>query len=303
MDLKRSRKHVAAIFFICCALALFFYNIALSVGCNCEEARQHVWNSKLQRWRHKHGMRINAMSEFKATERTVYDLFEPEWNCDEEDRIGKVFGDGGKFICGISTLANVTATDCLVYSIGSNYDTTFEQHVRQLTKCEMHTFDPTIHVERLADVASQYNFQVHPWGLGTHHANVNALTLSNIMERLNHVGKTINILKIDCEGCEHEALAEVFQLCADGKLKIEQLAIEIHSHKNIINPPTQPVTPGDDYNKAVSFFKGADKCGLVIFHKERNHWGCDGYGCIEYSLISKQAARRVFESTHTCSKM
>ena len=37
---------------------------------------------------------------------------------------------------------------------------------------------------------------------------------------------------------------------------------------------------------------------MMIFHKERNQWGCNGYTCVEYSLISPAAAKRAFASTH-----
>ena len=284
---RSSRVNVLAMVCVCFCLVFFSFKAPpFFSGCNYEVKCQQVWGSKVQQWRPKHGARLNAMAGLKATaEKSAYDVFEPEWNCEAEDRIGRVFGDGGKFVCGIDTLAN--NTDCLVYSIGSNYDTSFEEHVRQLTKCEIHTFDPTINVERLSAVAAQHTFQVHPWGLGSHQTDVNALALPKIMERLNHANRTLNILKIDCEGCEHEALAEIFELCAQGKLGIEQLAIELH---------------GTDFDKTASFFKGADKCGLMIFHKERNHWGCDGYKCVEFSLISKAAAKRVFEASRMCPK-
>jgi hypothetical protein len=46
------------------------------------------------------------------------------------------------------------------------------------------------------------------------------------------------------------------------------------------------------------FFEGADACGLRLFHKERNHWGCQGYACVEFSLVSAESAWREFQASH-----
>jgi hypothetical protein len=108
--------------------------------------------------------------------------------------------------------------------------------------------------------------------------------LSNITSSLGHTDRLLNILKVDCEGCEFEAFKSIFDECAAGKVKIGQLQIELHSHSTFV--PIQ------------GFFEGADKCGLMIFHKERNHWGCSGYLCVEFSLISKAGAWTAFKASH-----
>ena len=36
----------------------------------------------------------------------------------------------------------------------------------------------------------------------------------------------------------------------------------------------------------------------MLFHKERNHWGCAGYMCVEYALIHVDDARAVFDSAY-----
>ena len=38
-------------------------------------------------------------------------------------------------------------------------------------------------------------------------------------------------------------------------------------------------------------FAAADKAKLRITHKERNQWGCDGYRCVEYALVSEAFLR------------
>ena len=39
------------------------------------------------------------------------------------------------------------------------------------------------------------------------------------------------------------------------------------------------------------FFAAADTANLRITHKERNQWGCDGYRCVEYALVSESFLR------------
>jgi Methyltransferase domain len=46
------------------------------------------------------------------------------------------YGDGPKFVCGLAFLRN--KTDCLVYSIGSNQDDSFERSVLKVApNCEV----------------------------------------------------------------------------------------------------------------------------------------------------------------------
>jgi hypothetical protein len=54
-----------------------------------------------------------------------FDLWEAEFGCDIEDRVGApYYGDGPKFVCGMEFLSE--KADCLVYSIGSRAEDGFE---------------------------------------------------------------------------------------------------------------------------------------------------------------------------------
>lgn len=175
---------------------------------------------------------------------------------------------------------------CLVYSVGSNYETSFEESVRKLSStCEIHTFDPTINVSKLEVVARTHNFTVHPWGLAAS-TSFPYKTLSTILSDLGHANRTIDILKVDCEGCEHAAMSEISKACTQGAVRIGQFLIEMH---------------GTSFRSTNEFFEAADACGLMIFHKERNHWGCGGYRCVEYALVSNQSALTSFNYAHGCS--
>ena len=72
----------------------------------------------------------------------------------------------------------------------------------------------------------------------------------------------------------------LFDLIASGKIRVDQLLIELHDPKKSNSP-----------QMLNDFFLGADKAKLRIFHKERNHWGCDGYKCVEYAFVSESFLR------------
>ena len=73
-------------------------------------------------------------------------------------------------------------------------------------------------------------------------------------------------------------------------LQLEQLNVELH-------PWPEWYPHGlKTYRELHALFAGALRCGLVLHHKERNSWGCDGYACIEYSWVSATHARRTFMS-------
>jgi hypothetical protein len=226
-----------------------------------------------------------------------YDLFEPEAVCITEERFGGrperyySFGDGPKFVCGIDYLRESYAgrrgeDNCLVYSIGSNNQIQFEVSSKEQIGCEIHTFDPTLKVPFVGGAYATF----HPWGLGRDGAKVEAFdssfttkSLQTMMRELGHTNRKIDIFKIDCEGCEFQAMPPVFDAIAAGTLRIDQILIEMH------NPGRDGLDP---YVVLADFFAAADRAGFRITHKERNHWGCNGYGCLEYVFVSEDFLRR-----------
>ncbi|KAJ1623149.1 methyltransferase domain-containing protein [Pavlovales sp. CCMP2436] len=218
--------------------------------------------------------------------RLSFDAYEPLWSCEERERVGAgtryaTTGDGPKFVCGVETLKQ----PCLVYNIGSNNDVSFESAIHAHTGCEIHTFDHTL---SRPYIGSQYS-SFHAIGLAgrerVSEKGWNMMSLADIMRNLSHVGRRIDILKVDCEGCEWEALPAVFSEMEKGKLSVGQLLIEVH---------VMPVWT----RRHSAFFDNAAKAGLRMFSKERNHWGCDGWMCVEFSYVDRQHACRAFTNTH-----
>jgi hypothetical protein len=242
-----------------------------------------------------------------------FDLFEPEAVCFTDERFGgpsryDAFGDGPKFVCGIDYLRATTTTTstttrkpkkkkkkkkatksstCLVYSVGSHNDIEFEMGIDDLLPgCETHTFDPTLRVPFLGDAYSTF----HPWGLGqdgvsaTYNDNTFVTqSFMNMYQRLGHVGRRLDILKVDCEGCEYDSMVPLFEAMARNEIQVDQLLIEIHT-------PFR-ADPEKQWTKLLELFVAADQAKMRIFHKERNP-SCSGYNCVEYAFASEDFLRR-----------
>ena len=136
----------------------------------------------------------------------------------------------------------------------------------------------------------------HPWGLGTDggkegvtmHERRNdgeRKSFQTVMQKLGHTNRTIDILKIDCQGCEYASMPPLFELIASGNVQVDQVLIELHDSKQ------------DNFTSQMNeFFSAADKAKLRIVHKERNQWGCDGFRCVEYALVSESFLREANEA-------
>ena len=77
----------------------------------------------------------------------------------------------------------------------------------------------------------------------------------------------------------------LFELIVSGKIKVDQVLIELHHTK------VGRRLRGDFGRTLQRFFAAADTAKLRITHKERNQWGCDGYRCVEYALVSEAFLR------------
>jgi hypothetical protein len=232
----------------------------------------------------------------------LFDLYEPEAICFSDERFGQgkagrryeAFGDGPKFVCGIDLLASKKG-DCLVYSVGSFNQVDFEVSVKEYLGCETHTFDPIIDTF----VGDEYA-TFHQWGLGEDGKNESAMgfeytamSLETIYQKLGHKKekRKIDILKIDCEACEWTVMPPIFAAIASGNLVVDQIQIEVHNSRKSLTEKT-----------VKAFFEAADAAKMRIFHKERNHWGCGGWSCLEYAFASESFLREANSKVMSCGK-
>ncbi|KAL7563646.1 hypothetical protein ACA910_013382 [Epithemia clementina (nom. ined.)] len=204
--------------------------------------------------------------------------YEPEISCRHEQRIGKL-GDGGKWVCDPYRIAE--KPDCLVYSVGSNNDFSFEEEVFATigSHCEIHTFDPADYSAQAAKLRRQMlklsrrkmNLHYHKWGIAGENQGDQYLTVNETVHRLGHVGRKVDIFKIDCEGCELTTFNTWIGL--HDTIQIMQVLVEVHATSyRYIDPGTE------------EFFEGMKKEGYAIFHKEANiqYWTT---GAVEYSFL------------------
>lgn len=132
--------------------------------------------------------------------RNVLKYWKEKWRpdhfaCTNIKRIGNS-GDGGKITC-LDTPS--TEKKCLIYSVGSNNDFSFENDIHTIyPNCEIHTFDPTV------------KFPQNPSFVHFHQTFVKKNGQEDIF-----------ILKMDCEGCEYTDLEYFIH-------RSNQILLEVH---------------------------------------------------------------------------
>lgn len=213
---------------------------------------------------------------------------EPSFACAGEERLGKQ-GDGGKWVCNPGELAKKPT--CLVYSIGSNNKFDFESALldKVSKNCEIHVFDHTVSTLRLVSK------QRKPWRVHFHQIGLAATTsrdggvgfksLSDMVRDLGHVGRTIDIFKIDCEGCEWMTFASWF----DAPVKISQILVEVHQG-TVVSEGRYSEDDDDEaaakFPPAKRFFQRLHDENFAIFHKEANiQWTAFENLCLEFALV------------------
>ena len=194
--------------------------------------------------------------------------YDPEFTCPFEEKFGGL-GDGGKWVCDHH---RISKTDCLVYSIGSHGDFTFETDVfNKISKsCEIHTFDRDDHFnnKNFPELAKKAGVEFHHTMLGEPTKKyLNAKRFKKIIPDLKHEGRTIDLLKIDCEGCEWDQYLQWIEDFKETGVTVRQILIEVH------DSPLPMVA--DFFTKMLEY-------GFVIFHKEANFLNAN---CVEFGFV------------------
>ena len=129
--------------------------------------------------------------------------------------------DSGKILCGVENMQGLDK--CVVYSLGSNNMFDFEQAISDQTLCEIHTYDctslpPSESIDRLRfhpvciGKGAQLQMNIYP-SVRTYDQPMNNDTLvyknfPNVVQENSHTH--IHILKMDIEGGEYAAFADLF---------------------------------------------------------------------------------------------
>ena len=228
--------------------------------------------------------------------------------------------DGGKWICGLAELGIAAAAavrskagsrslesipqspPCVLYSIGSNYDTSFEDHVSNVTasQCEVHIYDPTLAVTKSQkaldkwQAALPYNYHVHAvaitgtrngttldfesnYGGGVH--SYPALSLREAMAANNHASATI--LKFDIDGFDLDLIRNV----PWAWLRFGIVLFEVHPSQ--LDASHVPHTPA--FTELHEAFTLLEEAGYRLYSTEPVHGGKGGIGAgqAEMAFIHK----------------
>ena len=202
-----------------------------------------------------------------------YNNYDPLFSCPFAKRVRGI-GDGPKWTCDPHQLKRLayarkeaSQEPCLLYSVGSNGNYQWEDGMYLETEglCEIHVFDFSQNYTRKKNAGRNIHF--HRWGLYASGEKARGgvwKTLPQIMQALGHQGRTIDIFKIDCEGCEWSSFQDWIGL------DIRQILIETHSLP-------------ENKTLGLSFFDSFVKNDFVMFSKEVNPWGDGKY--VEFSYI------------------
>ena len=127
---------------------------------------------------------------------------------------------------------------CLAFSVGVGNAWEFDDALGSLG-CEVHSFDPTVQLRAAHMLHSAPGVQFHYVGLGKMHANTygragqageraEMVALDTMLERWAGTTRMVDVLKIDCEGCEWEALSHVATHAPTLLRRVRLLLLEIH---------------------------------------------------------------------------
>ena len=150
----------------------------------------------------------------------------------------------------------------------------------QCDDLEIHTFDLKGWNKRngsFKDRVSEAGGEFHEWGITIEGMNftrgeyfipkvyrsLNFKTFTQTFQQLKHTNRVVDVMKIDCEGCEWQSVEGWLRDWKANGVEVKMLLLEIH----------------DSPSTAVDFFLTLQKAGYVIYHKEVTG------SCAEYGFV------------------
>lgn len=204
----------------------------------------------------------------------MYDVIDDVMDCPGMRRYGGTIEDpdGGKWLCGIENLP----TGCNIYSLGSNGDFSFEESMVATTPCTIHTFDCTL--SYTPKVPSE-RIKFHATCVGATDSKDGLFkTLPTIMTELGHT--SVDLLKMDIEGYEHEILrsfAQYREKTPAGPFLPNQLSVEVHQYEGAVRPIKRM-----GVQRLMRSFQWLADAGYVPISREDNARADD---CAEFTFI------------------
>ncbi|CAB9501392.1 Pfam:DUF672 [Seminavis robusta] len=205
-----------------------------------------------------------------------YNSFNPVFSCPQVKRVWGV-GDGPKYVCDPHRLVTVAKRrqeeqghGCLIYSVGSNGNYEFEDglvnYLGTSKACEIHIFDYSRDYNRPENAPRNMHFhQLGLQGSQQNRARGEFASFPQILQKLGHENRVIDIFKIDCEGCEWDSYKDWI-----AHPHMRQVLIETHELPK-------------EWDHGIDFFTSFKRNGFAMYSKEVNGFGDGKY--YEFSYI------------------
>jgi hypothetical protein len=251
---------------------------------------------------------------------TIWDFFPPSWTCPHDvQRVGNL-GDGGKWVCGMSIYESLPGSDTaalpsldpqdgiVVYSFGISDNSYFEADLlERVPSARIWGYDPSVRgwggQINWAHAARTSFKKIGLSGEDKHAGTPPFWTLSALMKENGH--NYIDILKVDIEGYEFEALDAFMQsiedtrtASGDGVLPVGQLSIEIH-----LGNGTHQLTEHDEkemnFTRFRVWWERLEEMGMRPTWTEMNllavtlHHNRRSPDCAEYVFVNAKDERNV----------
>ena len=217
----------------------------------------------------------------------------PTYTCPVHRRYGGI-PDGGKTMC--DPKCTLTRPSCLVYSFGVGEKCQFESQLwREHLKCEVHLFDPTPSVKErfyFGNIcqlpADDARMHFHSLGFGGYRTSafiekqkVELSPLSEIMRRLGHEGRVLDVLKLDVEGSEYDAFKYLFD--KSEMPAAHMLLLEAHI-----------TTDTSAFLSFQALMTSLEKANFRLYHVERNPFWSSYF--VELAFLNKSMLPLVYHN-------
>ena len=198
-----------------------------------------------------------------------------------------ILGDGGKTLCNVQQF--LTNSECLVYSVGVQNTCEVEMQLhRDFPQCTILMFDPTSkEFFKTARCCKVNNMQCIPKALGggdgvteKDKLGMGGATLTELMKQHGHEGRTLNLLKMDIEGSEYNALEYYMNSAQTAFPRVHLLLMEIH---NLAESSTR--------ERVKKLIVWLESFGLSVYYVERNPYF--PMICAEIALVNRSLLVRV----------
>jgi hypothetical protein len=196
--------------------------------------------------------------------------------------------ESGKWLCSAQSLQ----PGCIVYSLGSNADFTFEYEVVDATPCHVFTFDCTVSETEARfpkDLQQRGKGRIHffPWcvGLGQGRSGANYFSLHELTEKLGHA--QVDLLKMDVEGYEYRVVQTVYAEALQSTLLDAlpmQVSFEMHAWQPNVAEPAAAIrsSAGLTAGDMQVFWTQLTELGYVPVAREDNqHFGLG----VEFTVV------------------